>query len=369
MRINRHRQRRALIGKAKIECCPAQKMSFLKSWADLVWLRVVMSGVRVLHGHGSESIAIIGAGLAGATAARMLVQNGFAVTVYEKSGGTGGRLSTRRSNYGSFDHGAQYLTAKGDSFREMLYRVMAEGMIDVWTPQGKDRGMVWHVGQPGMSSIVKPILAGIDVRLRARVSAIDASDAGATVTQEDGSQQRFDRIIVTAPAPQTVALVGHLDRAFDAARAVEMAPCWAVMLAYARRLSHLDDMQRGGDDDALAWVARDTSKPGREAFENIVIHAGGEWSREHLDLDRAEIVELLSRELVALAGSEALKPVHADAHRWRHARVDKAAGAPFLQGCGGRVIACGDWCIGGRAEAAFDSGRQAAEHLLCPADA
>ena len=39
----------------------------------------------------------------GATAARLLVRGGAKVTVFDKSGGTGGRLSTRRTKYGPFD--------------------------------------------------------------------------------------------------------------------------------------------------------------------------------------------------------------------------------------------------------------------------
>ena len=59
-----------------------------------------------------KTIAVIGAGMAGITAARTLVQAGFKVSVFEKSHGPGGRMATRSTPYGSFDHGVQYSTVR-----------------------------------------------------------------------------------------------------------------------------------------------------------------------------------------------------------------------------------------------------------------
>ncbi len=49
-------------------------------------------------------------------------------------------------------------------------------------------------------------------------------------------------------------------------------------------------------------------------------------------------------------------PVHAVAHRWRYAMVERAAEEPYLWDAAARIGACGDWCLGSRVEAAFDSG-------------
>ena len=56
-------------------------------------------------------VAIIGAGIAGLTAARELVERGAQVKVFEKARGLGGRLSTKRLVWGKLDIGAQYFTA------------------------------------------------------------------------------------------------------------------------------------------------------------------------------------------------------------------------------------------------------------------
>jgi len=302
----------------------------------------------------AENVAIIGAGLAGAVCARALADAGRRVCVFEKSGGTGGRLSTRRSAAGEFDHGAQYLTARGAAMGALLARLADAGAIAPWTPDGKDRPGHWHVGLPGMSGAVKPLLAGLDVRLRAPVEALRlAADAGVEVITGDGARHGFDRVIVTAPSPQAHALTGALDARFDALGGIAYAPCWAAMVAFDRPLPALPDLWRGADDAPLALVARNGSKPGRTG-ETFVIHAGGAWSARNLERPAGPVLE----EMVAALSAPAKglpAPVHAVAHRWRHARVDAPLGAPFIESACGRIAVCGDGMLGGRAEAAVDS--------------
>ena len=65
-------------------------------------------------------IAVVGAGIAVITCARTLIQAGHRVTVFEKSRGAGGRMSTRNTEFGSFDHGAQYFTVRDERFEHAL---------------------------------------------------------------------------------------------------------------------------------------------------------------------------------------------------------------------------------------------------------
>ena len=57
-----------------------------------------------------KSISIIGCGISGIFAALYLKKRGLKnIRLFDKSRGVGGRLATRRSSEGKFDHGAQYL--------------------------------------------------------------------------------------------------------------------------------------------------------------------------------------------------------------------------------------------------------------------
>ena len=304
---------------------------------------------------------VIGAGLAGLTAARTLKDRGESVTVVEKSRAAGGRLSTRRVGDIGYDHGAQYLTARGKPFRALMTGLSNQGSVALWEPGGKDRDEEWHVGQPGMRHLVEPLCTGIDIVFGTRVDALEPESGGVIVRWTDGAgkgiARRFDRVISTVPAPQALALLDGHDPVFAAIADVQMAPCWALMLGFAGPVEGAADIYRA-PNDAIGWVSRNSSKPQRTGH-TYVVHASPDWSRAHLELAKEEAARALLPHFRYATGIEE-EPQYLDAHRWRYAFVEKPLGQPFLTSEDRRLLACGDWCIAPRAEAAFESAR-----LLC----
>jgi renalase len=309
----------------------------------------------------SGPIAIVGAGLAGLACSRTLAAHDGQVRMFDKGRAPGGRVATRRVEVEgrrfSFDHGAQYLSAKGAMFRATLEATNARPWPDA----------IRRVGVPRMSVIPRALSDGMDLSLSREVIEI-AGAPGAWILrhvaggprgethetpQEDGP---FEAVALCVPAPQAAALLAgpapHLRRVLDVVR---MAPCWTLMAAFDGRVALPDTTRLPGGP--IAWAARDSAKPGRDAeTECWVVHAGPEWSREHLEKRPAEIAPMLLDALAALSGG-ALPPVlHQAAHRWRYALVETPLGAPCLWDPARGLGAAGDWCIGPRAEAAAESG-------------
>ena len=73
----------------------------------------------------NASIAIIGTGLAGLSAAQTLTAAGHDVQLFDKSRGSGGRMASKRSDAGSLDLGAQYFTARDRRFVEVVQQWQA----------------------------------------------------------------------------------------------------------------------------------------------------------------------------------------------------------------------------------------------------
>jgi predicted NAD/FAD-dependent oxidoreductase len=76
----------------------------------------------------TPSAAIIGAGLSGLACATRLHAFGWRVSVFDKSRGPGGRMSTRRGDDWQSDHGAQYFTARDPRFKAEVDRWLAAGV-------------------------------------------------------------------------------------------------------------------------------------------------------------------------------------------------------------------------------------------------
>lgn len=79
------------------------------------------------------SIAIVGAGIAGVACANALAAEGIAATVYERSGGVGGRLATVVLPEGApayaFDHGAQSFNVRTEAFRRAVDAARRQGLV------------------------------------------------------------------------------------------------------------------------------------------------------------------------------------------------------------------------------------------------
>jgi len=339
-------------------------------------------------------VAIVGAGIAGITCARTLVQAGHRVTVFEKGRGAGGRMATRETEFGGFDHGTQYFTVRDERFEEAL--ATATGIVRPWSANTvrvlDDRGRVvaaslpareahW-VAKPGMNALVRqwaqPLLEAGQLVLDTRVVFIeqDKLEPQRWQLQTDGPgagvHSGFDAVVLAIPAPQARELLDDSelsDPLRDALAGVEIAPCWTLMVAFPQAqqptLSTLGPQWNvaRSTHHRIAWLARESSKPGRGPIERWTIQASPAWSQRHLEDDAERIKAKLLRAFTEVTGIRT-EPHYASAHRWRHAQTTKPLGKTHAWDGAARIGACGDWCIGHRVEDGFVSGLEMALAIL-----
>ena len=315
---------------------------------------------------------VIGAGLAGLSAARCLHEAGFGVDVLDKSRAAGGRMSTRRGEGWSCDHGAQYFTARDPHFRAEVARWQQAGAAALWTPRLRvfDAGGVREsgenlqrfVGLPRMTAPARLLAEGLKLHTGLTVTALQREvDGWRIVSAEQGElEQRFDAVVLAVPSPQVVPLLTPVSPALAAAAARgRMQACWAVML----RFDLAPDLPFDAafvNEGPLRWVARNGSKPGREGQEAWVLHASAEWSEAHIEDDSEAVVHALSAAFQALGGRAS--PVWS-AHRWRYAITDAAVEGGCLWHPEQALGLCGDWLNGGRVEGAWLSGRALGQQM------
>jgi predicted NAD/FAD-dependent oxidoreductase len=172
-----------------------------------------------------------------------------------------------------------------------------------------------------------------------------------------------DALVIAAPAPQAAALLATAGHAFAApAAAAVIAPCWAVMARFPDTVPGTSVLDGAGP--VIAWAARERSRPGRaaEPEEAWTLHASPAWSRAHLEESPDAVCRALLDAFRAATGAPAAD--WARAHRWRHAQVETPVGQACLWDPSARIGACGDWCLGPRIEAAYDSGTALAASIL-----
>ena len=306
---------------------------------------------------------IIGAGMAGLSCATRLAREGDEVCVLDKGRGPGGRMASRRAQVAgetlSFDHGAQYFTARDPRFKSVVEGWEAQGAVARWPAAGED---AW-VGTPGMNGPIRAMAQGLDVRWNTRVEAISYTKSRWHV---DAGDEHFCAValLVAVPAEQARVLLEPIAPVW--AREIAAAssePCWAVMVAFAEPLGIAADTLR--DPQApISWAARNSAKPGRSGTECWVLHASPQRSREIIDLPPDEVGPSLLDDFFRQTGTAPVAPIHLAAHRWLYAMVDPIPGDPARYDVEIAFGLAGDYLHSPRVEGAWLSGNALADKVL-----
>lgn len=335
-----------------------------------------------MNRHGLR-VAIVGAGLSGATAARRLAEAGHAVQVFDKSRGVGGRLATRRADWtgpdgqlhqAAFDHGAPGFGASTREFREQVEAWQAAGLLQRWAPlmaPGSyvplDPPSLW-VPTPDMPALCRHLLGDLPVLLRCTIEALRHGPEGWSLQASSGSVvgRGFDAVLLALPPAQAASLLApHRPDWAQRAQAGTLAPCWTLMGETDEPDPAPSWQLAWPPNGPLGWIIRNDSKPGRwrqPGRASWVLHATAAWSATHLEAPAEAVREALQQALAARLG-QAPTWRHAVVHRWRYASVPRSAATagrcwwdPAL-GLG----ACGDALGGAGVEGAWQSGAALAE--------
>ncbi len=311
----------------------------------------------------THRVAVIGAGLAGLACARVLRKAGCYVELFERDQTIAGRMGTLRVGVTSFDHGAQYITARSTEFRKYLQELASTGYARTWEPaiandaEGGGRLLPWYVGTPGMSAVVRPLAESVRVNTRRELHTIKRGAKGWQLWFADGSDEGpFAAVAVAVPAPEAMLLLGPLTEMADTLSAVRLSPCWAVAIQIESHV--LPDLDVFSDmSQVVRWVSRNNSKPGRPSRgDHIVVHASQAFSRETEDEDPESIAEVMWNEVCHVLNLPPVRPAAMSAHLWKHGLVEVPLGERYLFSSAHRVGVAGDWCWGRLGEHAFESG-------------
>lgn len=315
----------------------------------------------------TQSTAVIGAGLAGLACAQYMRRAGCYVDVFEQERMVGGRIATARHGGISFDHGAQYVMARGNVFGTYVDELLGTGYAAAWRP-GSSAGesgvqmSPWLVGTPGMASLVRPLAEGLRVHTGKRVHTISKADSKTGPVwsiwfDDQTSAGPFAAVAIAVPAPQARLLVGRLEDLSQPLSRVRMMPCWALMVHFDQQILPAGYDVISDMSEVIRWVARNNSKPGRpKTGDSIIVHASPGYSREAEDADPEVIGRELWDEVRRALSLPTTPPAVMAAMLWRHGLVDQSLGESYIFSTQHMVGVAGDWCLGRLAEHAFESG-------------
>ncbi len=307
---------------------------------------------------------IIGAGMAGLTAADVLSQSGWDVVLLEKGRGPGGRMATRRQGQRRFDHGAQFFTVRDARFQEVVARWESLGWVKPWFSEG---GHVRYCGVEGMNGIMKQLAKPFDLRLETMAERVQPTGKGWQIIIGSGEQLFADALLLTPPAPQARALLAGCVNLLPAETVATLDsivydPCFALMAALAGASRVPPPGYVRPDDGPIAFIADNTQKGISAGPASLTIHARPDFTRTHMDAPQDEVAQFLLDAAKPWLGSE---PLTWQLHRWMYSQPASTTAEPCLFAPQPAPLAiAGDAYGGPRIEGAYLSGLAAAGRII-----
>jgi renalase len=323
-------------------------------------------------------IAVIGAGIAGLTCARLLSDTAH-VTVFEKARGMGGRMAVRYFDDTKMDFGAQSFTVRSPEFQDFISPFIHSGTVAPWSPrlikvsaEGTECLQPWnlrephYIGVPTMNRWLKSVVPMETVKLSQPIARVERSNnkTWSALSPAGECLGQYDWVISTAPAPQTHALFPTSFYAADELLGVQYDACHAVMFDFNQaEIKPSWDAAFIDDGSVLSWVANNASKPGRADELAVVALSDYTWSQQNLNNDSHPLYERMLEAASDLYGVSRSALRFLSGHFWRYAQVVTEIPDDFMFDTEQNLLVCGEMFCGGRVEGAFLSAYRAMEAL------
>lgn len=321
-----------------------------------------------------DPIIIIGAGMAGLSAARLLHDANLPVLVLDKGRGVGGRMATRRIGHGRVDHGAQYFTVRDQQFAQRVAEWREAGVVSEWgqgfvdargiRPSG---GHYRYHGIDGMTSVPKYLAEGLDIYLQIRITTVSKEKNHWLVQSQSGKTFRGQALLLTPPVPQSLELLtaGRVSLPSDFRRdldRIDYAPCLALLAVFAGASQIPAPGGIHFDEGPISWIADNHQKDISPDAHTVTIHAAPDYSRRHWRTNAIDVARKLLETAAPWLHPEVLDW---QIQLWRYSQpiATYPEQALYLPGPPPLVFA-GDAFGGPRVEGAFISGHTAAKTLL-----
>jgi renalase len=335
-----------------------------------------------------SSVAIIGAGISGLTAAHILQDAGYTVTLFEQEHNAGGRATTRKREGFIYDTGAQYIKQGApESISFITERFRAPDLIDIAKP-------VWifdgagHIqeGDPAMNAepkwcyrnglcmLAKKMAEGLDIRLETHIAHVQQTHLGWNLyAAPDQLMRSFARLLITIPAPEASALIqaSHFTQDMRYLDTARYNPLISVALGYRPRPASRPYYSLVNTDKQhpVSWLAWEHEKSPERAPADaglLIAQMAPQYSSEHWQVPDADLIPEVAERVKTLIDEELSYPIFTNIQRWPYALPSIKADADELNAITlplGLAF-CGDAFVGGRVHLAMEHGIKVAQQFI-----
>lgn len=338
-------------------------------------------------------IGIIGAGLPGLIAGRMLAQGGHEVHVIEKEQKGGGRLATFAGGKNgdiAFDYCNFCFSASDPLFQDFVDELTKENILKVWArrfPFYDDKRMLsnypgkeetdFYIAPNGMNTIIQYLSRWVDIDYNTQVNGLTFIGANRhkkkawMINTTSFTPYEVDAIIIATPAIQAYGLINMAQDETDILGLVkdldtiDYDNAFSLMVTYTNHeIPDWNAMQfRQMSMDWMVNVSsmRDTG----QILAMLIQSSSGFYHAHHHESDEQAILNLL-KDTAHFGGDWLTRYEWASLYRWKYRKAKNTFNEPFVETKtdDGPIALIGDYMQGNSIESAYLSGYKLAKHWL-----
>lgn len=303
-------------------------------------------------------IGIIGAGIAGLAAGRLLAKSGHEVTIIEKSRGYGGRMATRYAGKESktkLDHGLSYFTANSPEFQSFVDELLEQDLIKRW---GEDLALfdgenfyekspnlenkVSFAATEGMNSIGKYLSRWVDVRTETLAGGLTHLGANRSkkrtwmINLTASNTFEADAVIIATPAPQAYGILQTSTNEVQALKIIReideisYSPCYSLMVGYGD--SEIPEWEGVHCQNSMVqFISNEASKKAEKQECSLVVQTTPGFTRSMYGQKDENIIKEILDHLSSIIGSWSATPEWSQLHYWRYSRAEKVLDRSFME--------------------------------------
>ncbi len=338
-------------------------------------------------------IGIIGAGIAGLTAGRILSKAGHEVIVFEKSRGFGGRMATRYfgdEHQIKMDHGVTSFTADDPDCQSFISEMKDKNLLKEW---GKTVSYYngeafykehpareyqpYYIAPKGMNSIGKYLSRWVDFYQGETVGGITyigrnpQKKRSWMVNLATINVFEVDALIVATPATQAYGIIQTAQdetpvrQAIREIDTIRYSHSWALMAGYE---GEYNPDWRGVtfSNSALQWMSNESSKRENGGDSTLVMQSTHAFANKHQHSDSEVVAREMMKAAAPVTGDWVYSPKWQDLHYWRFTKAQNPLNKPYMEfdNDAAPFALIGDYFQGSDVQSSYLSGKKLADEWV-----
>ena len=300
-------------------------------------------------------IAIIGAGFSGCNLFNNLKDKYENITIFEKSRGVGGRLSTKYIEDKFIDHGTSSLIPITDDLKFFCLDLVKNGVLKAKYDE--------FIPKTGINSICKFLIDEKDLQTNTKITK--ASNLNNKWILEDENNviyEDFDLLFIAIPAPQITQIQIELPNEFKEKLSCIKYDSIFSLILYSKEDIKLNENKIYENID-VKDIINNSKKYLYKDFSSYVIHSSKEFANSINHKTKEEIYELFIENLDDEIKKD-LDRFTIIPHLWKYATAKSSLDMPYFFNEEKNIGICGDYFNHNNIEAALLSSELLGNKIL-----